>query len=109
MINNDLAVDNPRGGSFCPLFPGRIRIWNVGFSGRRKSGKTLRARTNQQQTQVQESNPGHSSGGRAHKVCSDFYDRSSRRFAMRLDLHGSRLIEAEVEGSLFCLQSSWAF
>lgn len=27
---------------------------------------------------------------------------------MRLDLHGSRLIEAEVEGSLFCLKSSWA-
>ena len=28
-----LAVDIPQGGFSCPLFPGRIRIWNVGFCG----------------------------------------------------------------------------
>ena len=41
-------MDIPRGGSSCPLFPGRIGIWNVSFrDGRETEGpgkKTLGAR-----------------------------------------------------------------
>ena len=35
--NNNLAVHDPWGDSFCPLFPGQIGIWNVGFCGGRKT------------------------------------------------------------------------
>ena len=35
---NNLAVDIPRVGSSCPLFPGWIEIQNVDFCGGRKPG-----------------------------------------------------------------------
>ena len=36
MVLNNLAVDIPRVGSSCPLFPGWIEIQNVGFCRGRK-------------------------------------------------------------------------
>ena len=45
----------PQGGSSCPLFPGRVGIWNVGFGeGRKSKGpweKPLEQGWNQQQIQ----------------------------------------------------------
>ena len=35
--NNNLSLDIPRCGLSCPLFPGRIEIWKVGFCGEREA------------------------------------------------------------------------
>ena len=34
----EFSSEHPRGGYSCPLFPGRIGIWNVGFCRRMKTG-----------------------------------------------------------------------
>ena len=49
-------MDIPRGGSSCPLFPGRTGLWNVSFRDGGKPedpGKNPRSKDeNQQQTQI---------------------------------------------------------
>ena len=50
--NSNLAVDIPLDGSSCPLFPGRIGIWNVSFCGGRRtddSEKNPRSKDDNQQ------------------------------------------------------------
>ena len=46
------SVDIPRGGSSCPLFPGWIRIWNVGSLKREKNWRNQRKPSKQGWEQI---------------------------------------------------------